>query len=276
MRVLSLVNEKGGCGKTTTAVHLAGALAERGERVLLVDLDPQAHATLSLGCTVDREASTLDVILHGVPVARAARRVGGGFDLLPSTARLSEFEEVAARSITPEQRLSNELGRAASLYDYALVDCPPRTGGVLTANALRASTTALLTVETGTYALQGARKAIRILTEIAGELDDPFRIRTVATLFDQDSRLAREILLGMFMQFGERLLNTVVRSSERLREAAASGVPIQVFDPSCAAALDFRELAWELAALEGTKEPTAPARRRRRTATPPESLPLTR
>jgi chromosome partitioning protein len=246
MHVISLVNQKGGCGKTTTAVHLAGALAASGERVLLVDLDPQAHATASLGAAPEREPGVAEVLLDGVPARAAIQGAPGGFDLLPATERLGELEEVAEHRLHPEQLLARALLDLRESYDHVLIDCPPRADGVLTTNALRAADLALLVVETGTYALQGARKAMRILERLSGELDRAFDVRLVATLFEPRSRLGREILVGMYSQFGELLLDTVIRSSDELREAAAAAAPIQCVYPASAAARDFDALASEL------------------------------
>jgi len=264
LRVLSLINQKGGCGKTTTAVHLAGALAGRGSRVLLVDLDPQAHATLSLGISVVDEPSVAEVMLGEVEPLAAVRRAPGGIDLLPATERLAEVEEVAARLVGPERLLARALGALAPRYDHVLVDGSPRADGVLAGNALRASDTVLLVVETGTYALQGAHKAMRLLARLAAEVGRPLDarphdVRVVATLFDPRSRIAREVLVGAYARFGGRLLNTVVRTSERLREAAACGLPIQVLDPESAEARDFDELARELTGAPA--ERTSPAYR---------------
>lgn len=246
MHVLSFVNQKGGCGKTTTAVHLAGALAARGERVLLVDLDPQAHATLALGRDIDREPSLIDVLRERVTVREAVLAAPGGFDLLAATEALGEFEEIAARMIGPEHVLQRALARSAWSYDFALLDCPPRTDGVLAANALRAAHTAVLVVECGTFALQGALRASVLLDELADTMDEPFEVRAVATLFERRVRLSRELLIGLHAQFGERLYDTPIRTSVRLREAAAASLPVQLFDPRSNAALDFEALAEEI------------------------------
>ena len=245
MHVLSLVNQKGGCGKTTTAVNLGGALARAGERVLLVDLDPQAHATMSVGCSIEEEASVVDVLLERARPDDVLRRVAGDLDLLPATEELAEFVDVAARAVRPERTLARVLEPLESRYDWALLDCPPRADGVLTANALCACDTALLVVEAGAFALQGAVKALRILERKARELDRAFFVRVVGTMFDQRTRLGKELLIGMQSQFGEVLFDAVIHTSQRLREAAAYGVPVHVLDPGSRAAHDFDELARE-------------------------------
>ncbi len=249
MQVLSFVNQKGGCGKTTAAVNLAGALAQRGAKVLLVDLDPQAHATLGLGCAVGDEPSLLDVLEARANVEQAVVAAPGSIWLLPATARLAEFEEASARILHPERVLAGALASARGVFDVAILDCPPRADGVLTKNALRASTTAVLVVETGAFALQGALQAQKILCELGSEGSPPLEMRVLATLFDRRLRLAREILIALQARFGPRMFETVVRHSARLREAAALGAPVQVVDPTCKAAADFAALADEVSML---------------------------
>lgn len=246
MRVLSLVNQKGGCGKTTAAINLAGALAAAEKRVLVVDLDPQAHGTLGLGVDVDRGLSLFDVLAEGVSARSAVLRAPGGIHLIPSSARLAEFEEASERTIRPESALAGALTEVAADYDYTLLDCPARADGVLTANALYASTLVLLVVETGAFALQGALRALTLFSEIGERQGSSFDLRVLGTLFDRRTRFARELLVAMQARFGDGMFDTVIRTSVRLREAAAHGVPVQVLDPRSSAAGDFASLAQEV------------------------------
>jgi chromosome partitioning protein len=248
MHVLAFVNQKGGCGKTTTAVHLAGALASRGERVLLVDLDPQAHATLALGWAVENEASLVDVLRDRVTLHEAILPTTSGIRLLAGSAELAEIEELAEHSLGPERLLRRALERCRWSFDHVLLDCPPRVDGVLSANALRACDTALLVVECGTFALQGALKAIGVLADVAEPLDRPFALRAVGTLLDRRERLAHELAIAAHAQLGHVLFDTWIRSSPRLRECAAAGVTIQLLDPRGEAAEDFDSLADEVVA----------------------------
>jgi chromosome partitioning protein len=250
MNTLAFVNQKGGCGKTTTAVNLAGALAARGQRVLLVDLDPQAHATLALSVAVEAgERSIADVLLRGTALRETLREGPGGIALVPATLELGELEEAAARTLHPERLLSQALTEVEDDFDFVLLDCPPRADGVLTANALRAADVAVLVIEMGAFALQGALKAQRVFDDLARELDVRFQLRVVGTLFDRRTELARELLIGTQARFAGLLFDTVVHQSTRLREAAASGVPVQVLDPACRATRDFEALAEEVCAL---------------------------
>ena len=246
MHVLAFANQKGGCGKTTSAVNLAGALAARGRRTLLVDLDPQAHATLGLSCSAAEGPSLVDVLVDGAPLSSAIRSAPGGLELVPATEAAGEFEEVAARRLRPEQTLRKALGRLETPYDFVVLDCPPRVDGVLCANALFAADTVVLVVESGAYALQGALKARTLFEEVAAERDRPFELRVLATMFDRRMRIARDLLIGTQARFGPEMFDAVIHTSVRLREAAAYGVPVQLLDARCRAARDFDCLAVEV------------------------------
>ena len=260
MHVLAFVNQKGGCGKTTTAVNLAGALSSRGARVLLVDMDPQAHATMALGHATSDAPTLLDVLERGESIDRARVDAAGGVSLVPSNERLVEFEESAARSLHAQSRLVRALERMQRPFDYVILDCPPRTEGVLAANALRATDTAVLVIEAGAFALQGAIRARALLEErlraekqrarLDGDASatDAFALRAVGTMFDKRARIARELLIGIHARFGSVLFDTAIRTSVRLREAAALGVTIQSLDPKGGAAQDFAALAAEVEA----------------------------
>ncbi|MFT4540039.1 MAG: chromosome partitioning protein [Planctomycetota bacterium] len=252
-RVLAFMNQKGGCGKTTTAVHLAGALSSLGERVLLIDLDPQAHATMALGYAVFDEMSLIDLLLGACDADACVQEVAGNIRLIPSSPRVAHFEESAERMLTPERRLLDAINSLSMDFDWILLDCPPRAGGVLCANAMRACDEVVLVVETGAFALQGALQALQLIEAHSTSYSAAFDVTVLATMFDRRTRFAREVLLALQMRFGDALLDTVIRSSIRLREAAAIGEPIQVFSPRSRAAKDFAALASELMSALGAR-----------------------
>lgn len=254
METWALANQKGGTGKTTTAINLAAALSSRGKRVLLVDLDPQAHATLGLGVSAEGGPSIADVFLSGAPLGPLVQTHPSGFHLVPAEVRLAEFEELAERSLRPEGLLKRALAELESRFDWVLLDCPPRADGILTINAIRAATTTLLVVETGAFALQGALRARGIfeaswneLQEFDQGLDDAeFDLRLMATMFDPEQETAREFLIALQARFGEIMLDTVVRRAEVLRRAVAYGVPAETLEPDSSAVRDFVALSGDV------------------------------
>ena len=263
MQIWALANQKGGTGKTTTAINLSAALAALGKRVLLIDLDPQAHATLGLSCFVDDEGSIVRAFLDEAPLLSLVRAVPGGFHLVPSTLSLREFEEVAERTLRPEHLLEQRLEPLLGRYDWVILDCPPRADGVLCMNAVRAATTTMLVVETGAFALQGALQARKIFQELADDVGCELDMRYLATRFDRQARFSREFLVAMQARFGDAMLDTVIRRDPCLREAAAWGVPVRKLDPASRAALDHDSLARELIAIErGTLVPVRRASER--------------
>lgn len=272
MKTWALANQKGGTGKTTTAIHLAASLAALGKRVLLVDLDPQAHATLGVGKDPEAGPSIARVFRQESRLTDVIVTVPGGFHLAPSSLELGEFEELAARTLGPERILAGALGQVAERYDWTIVDCPPRADGILTANAIRAADTALLVVETGAFALQGALRAQDIFLALARDLERPLDLRFVATMFDKRTRLGCEILIAMQMRFGAAMFDTAIRRSVRLGEAAAFGQPVQILAPTSGAANDFEALGREVLALQGEPAAGSSAGRRRGPIHPPGDL----
>ncbi len=264
MHTWALANQKGGTGKTTTAIHLAASLSTRGKRCLLIDLDPQAHATLGLGLAVEDGSSIAAAFLDRVPLTELVRTTGAGFHAVASEPRLGEFEEVAERSLQPERILTQALAELPARYDHVLLDCPPRADGVLTQNAVRAADTTLLVVETGAFALQGALAARAIFEEHMHPAGDPAArerhraLRIVATLYDPRERMSREFLIALQARFGDVLYDTVIRRDEVLREAVACGVPAPRLAPDSDAARDFDALAAELLGQDGPDEPGIP------------------
>jgi chromosome partitioning protein len=253
MRTIAIVNQKGGCGKTTTAVNLAGCLEAQGARVLVVDLDPQAHATLALGIDPEAVEENLYEVLAepagATALARVIRSVGERLHVAPSGIVLSALEQKLAgdRGEGRTTRLAAALEGVADAYDYALIDCPPNVG-VLTFNALRAAREVVVPLETSLFGIHGVQKLLETLALLADRIGHQIAVRILPALYDGRTRYARETLGEIRTLFGPLCFDTVIRSNVKLREAARAGRPVVRFARSANGALDYCALAVELAA----------------------------
>jgi chromosome partitioning protein len=253
MRTIAIVNQKGGCGKTTTAVNLAGALAADGAQVLVVDVDPQAHATLALGVDPEvTEANLYEVLVDeagSALVNDVLVEVGAGIDLAPSGIALSALEQklAAERAEARTGRLAAALAKLARAYDYVLIDCPPNVG-LLTFNALRAAREVIVPLETSYFAIQGVHKLLETIALLSERLGLELGVRILPTLYDGRTRYARETLAEIRGLFGDLCFDTVIRQNVKLREAARGGAPVARFAPTAHGASDYAALAVEVAA----------------------------
>jgi chromosome partitioning protein len=260
MRTIAIVNQKGGCGKTTTTVSLAGCLEAEGMRVLVVDMDPQAHATLALG--FDPEAldeNLYEVLAEPDGAARLEQVVqvhSEGLHLAPSGIVLSALEQklTAERADARTERLQAALATVADRYDYALIDCPPNIG-VLTFNALRAASEVIVPLETSYFAIHGVHKLLETIALLSERIGLDPAVRILPTLYDGRTRFARETLAEIRELFKDLCFDTVIRSNVRLREAARRGLPINRLAPSANGSIDYAGLAMEVEAAPPQRAP---------------------
>jgi chromosome partitioning protein len=259
MRTIAIVNQKGGCGKTTTTVNLAGCLAADGARVLVVDLDPQSHATLALG--IDPEVldeNLYEVLADAAGVERLAEivvPVDERLHVAPSGIVLSALEQKLAqeRADARTERLRAALRGIEERYDYALIDCPPNVG-LLTFNALRAAHEVIVPLEASHFALHGVHKLLETITLLAERIGHQPGVRVLPTLYDGRTRFARETLAEIRSLFGDLCFDTVIRNNVKLREAARRGIPVIQLARSANGAVDYGALAVEIAATPASAE----------------------
>ena len=249
-RVYALSNQKGGVGKTTTAINLAAYLGRAGRRVLLVDMDPQANATSGLG--YDKRSgnpSIYDAIVAGRPVAEViARTENPGLDLLPSTIQLAGAEIELVGVLARETRLKRTLAPALESYDYVLIDCPPSLG-LLTVNALTAADGALIPVQCEYLALEGLGQLISTIDLIRDSLNARLRVAgVVMTMYDARTNLSQGVVEEVRQHFPTLTFATIIPRNVRLGEAPSFGVPVIHHDPHCAGSEAYFELAKEVAA----------------------------
>ncbi len=250
MHTIAVVNQKGGCGKTTTAINLSGVFASRGYRTLLVDLDPQAHCAAGLAIPeqrIDKHIGDAMLAPENSPIDsdRLLWRVSRNLDLAPSTVRLAALEAARgefAQKPDAESRLKRALSRFAGQYDVCLIDCSPAIG-MLTFNALVAADEILIPVETAFFSLHGAAKQVSTIKSVAKRLGvQPF-YRLLPTMHDPASVLARGLLDELRRRFPGRVAPIVIRLDPSLREAASFGQPVVEYSPESFGAQDYGELA---------------------------------
>ncbi|MFA5145174.1 MAG: AAA family ATPase [Candidatus Omnitrophota bacterium] len=253
MRIISTANQKGGCAKTTTAVNLAASLAANSKKVLLIDLDPQAHATLGLNIKADLSIyNVLSKITHKkAKLENIVQNLGVNFDIAPSSIVLSTLEQELAGEIGRESRLWETLNNFKTSYDYILIDCPPNLG-ILTINAIRASHEIIVPVEASRFSLEGLDQLISIINLVKERLSHNVSFKVLVTNFDSRLRHSFKMLERIKSNFKSQLFNTIVHVNVKLKEAQNEGEHIFNYDKYCRGAKDYFSLAKELIMQETT------------------------
>jgi chromosome partitioning protein len=249
-RIMAIANQKGGVGKTTTAVNLGAALAELGHRVLVVDLDPQANATTGLGVEArNLDYSTYDVIMRETPLEDCIEPSSvRNLFVCPSTIDLAGAEIELVPTFSRELRLRRALEAVVDQFQYVLIDCPPSLG-LITINGLAAAREVLVPIQCEYYALEGLGQLLRNVQLVRSHLNAGLEVTAILlTMYDARTRLSDQVAEEVRSHFGGRVCRNVIPRTVRLSEAPSFGQPITVFDPLSRGAVAYRELAKEVSA----------------------------
>jgi chromosome partitioning protein len=257
MTVLVVSNQKGGVGKTTTAISLGAALVEHGQRVLIVDLDPQANATSGLGISKEQANGIYGVLLRERPVADAVVATAvPGLDLVPSGPEMAGAEVELVPVMAREYRLRQAL-RSVEPYDTVIVDCPPSLG-LLTVNALAAGDEVIVPVQCEYYALEGLAQLLDTIEAVRERLNARLGVLAIVlTMEDRRNRLSMQVIDEVRKHFPKLVTRARIPRTVRLAEAPSHGKPISVYDPQSRAAKAYDELARELMTRLKAREPIA-------------------
>jgi chromosome partitioning protein len=255
MRIIAVTNQKGGCGKTTTAINLSASLACNNRKVLLIDLDPQAHATSGLNMKSDTSIyNVLSKLTNKkARLADIIKNVGENFDLAPSNIVLSTLEQELAGEIGRESRLWETLNNFISDYDYIIIDCPPNLG-ILTINAIRAALEIIIPVEASRFSLEGLDQLTAIIDLVKDRLNHDVKKRVLVSNFDSRLRHSFNMLDKIKKDFRADLFSNIIHVNVKLKEAQNQGTDILNYDKYCRGAKDYFSLAREIITQE--KMPT--------------------
>jgi len=249
-KLITVANQKGGVGKTTSTVNLSAALAQHGARVLVIDLDPQGNASTAFG--IDHHESipsVYDALVHGAALADVAIPAADvpGLDCVPATIDLAGAEIELVSVVARESRLHKALQALPTAYDYVFIDCPPSLG-LLTVNALVAAREVLIPIQCEFYALEGLSQLLRNIELVRSHLNADLRVSTILlTMFDARTRLAEQVAAEVRSHFGDIVLPTTIPRSVRISEAPGYGQSVMTYDPASRGAAAYADAAFELA-----------------------------
>jgi chromosome partitioning protein len=253
-RIFAVANQKGGVGKTTTAINLGSCLATLGLRTLVVDLDPQGNATTGLGLdSRSMQATMYDVLMRDLPIENCVEATSvKNLFVAPASLDLAGAEIELVPAFSRELRLRRAIEVVAADYDYVLIDCPPSLG-LLTVNGLAAAAEVLVPIQCEYYALEGLGQLLRNVDLVRRSLNPRLEVTTIVlVMYDARTRLADQVVAEVRQHFGDKVCKTIVPRTVRLSEAPSFGQPIITFDPMSRGAVAYRELAREVAGVDAT------------------------
>jgi chromosome partitioning protein len=254
MRIISIANQKGGCGKTTTAINLSACLAHQHRKVLLIDMDPQGHSCMGLNVDISSlEKTIFDVIGHPdhakATLGDIILEISNNFHVVPSNISLSLFEQHLAGVHGREIRLKEAIEALHGTYDYIIIDCPPSLG-LLTFNSLIASTEVIVPIEMSLFSLHGISRLSGIIGLVRKKTGHKLLMRVIATMYDQRTRISNEVFQNIKNNFNESMFRTVIHSNVKLKEAVSFGKSIVEYEKKARGFIDYMALAKEVTAQE--------------------------
>ena len=245
-KIISVANQKGGVGKTTTTINLSTMLAKRGKKVLLIDADPQGNATSGVGAEKDVEFSTYDILATDVEMEQAVEKtIIKNLLVCPSDINLAGAEVELVSMMSREQRLKEKLEDVKKSFDYIIIDCPPSLG-LITLNAFTASNSVLIPVQCEYYALEGLGQLINTINLVKKHLNKNLEVEgALLTMYDARTNLSNQVVKEVKKYFGDKVYKTVIPRNVRLSEAPSYGMPITEYDPRSKGAKSYEKFTKE-------------------------------
>ena len=253
-KVISVANQKGGVGKTTTTVNLATLLAKKGKKVLLIDTDPQGNATSGLGVTKELEFSVYDILVGDTTFPETVQDTAiKNLKVCPSNISLAGAEVELVSMMSREQRLKTKLDMVKEQYDYILIDCPPSLG-LITLNAFTASDSVLIPVQCEYFALEGLGQLLNTVNLVKKHLNKNLEIEgALLTMYDARTNLSNQVVKEVKKYFEDKVYKTVIPRNVRLSEAPSYGMPISIYDPKSKGAKAYEKFTRELLKINSEK-----------------------
>lgn len=253
--IIAILNQKGGCGKTTTAVNLSASLAQSNRKVLVIDMDPQGNATTGLGINKNNQTNTIYSILTGDSTITESviETSVPQLDIVPSNIDLSGAEIELSKTIGPHSILKEALDGFVDNYDYIFIDVPPSLG-LLTLNSIVASDSVIIPIQSEFYALEGMADLLQAMELVKSRLNSPSPIKGILlTLYDSRTRLGRDVYDNVKQYFGEteNIFKTTIPRNVKLAEAPSHGIPCVIYDEECSGTEAYQNLAKEIISMEG-------------------------